>query len=48
MFSDVVMEVGKKYGLDTGDQVVKVGQEGDWIQIDYDGETGYVYSGLLQ
>ena len=35
-------------GLDTGDQVVKVGQEGDWIQIDYDGETGYVYSGLLQ
>ena len=35
-------------GLDAGDQVVKVGQEGDWIQIDYDGETGYVYSGLLQ
>ena len=35
-------------GLDAGDQVVKVAQEGDWIQIDYDGETGYVYSGLLQ
>ncbi|MBU5482328.1 SH3 domain-containing protein [Blautia sp. MSJ-19] len=35
-------------GLDEGDQVQKLGQEGDWIQIEYDGQTGYVYSGLLQ
>jgi len=35
-------------GLDEGDQVQKMGQEGDWIQIEYDGQTGYVYSGLLQ
>ena len=35
-------------GLDEGDQVQVLGQEGDWIQIEYDGQTGYVYSGLLQ
>ena len=29
-------------------QVQVLGQEGDWIQIEYDGQTGYVYSGLLQ
>ena len=35
-------------GLDEGDVVQVLGQEGDWIQIEYDGQTGYVYSGLLQ
>ena len=35
-------------GLDEGDQVQVLGQEGDWVQIEYDGQTGYVYSGLLQ
>ena len=35
-------------GLDEGTEVTKTGQEGDWIQIDYEGQTGYVYSGLLQ
>ena len=31
-----------------GTEVEKKGQEGDWIQVDYDGQTGYVYSGLLE
>ena len=35
-------------GLEAGDQVTKLGQEGDWIQIEYEGQTAYVYSGLLQ
>ena len=35
-------------GLDEGDVVQVLGKEGDWIQIEYDGQTGYVYSGLLQ
>ena len=32
----------------SGTEVEKKGQEGDWIQVDYDGQTGYVYSGLLE
>lgn len=35
-------------GLEEGDQIEKKGQEGDWIQIEYEGEVGYVYSELLQ
>lgn len=35
-------------GLDEGDEVEKLGQEGEWIQIEYDGETGYVHSSLLE
>ena len=35
-------------GLDEGTEVEKLGQEGDWIQIEYEGQTGYVYSGLLE
>ena len=35
-------------GLDEGTQVEKTGQEGDWIQIDYEGQTGYVFSSLLE
>ena len=35
-------------GLDAGDEVVKQGQDGEWIQIEYEGETGYVHSSLLE
>ena len=35
-------------GLDEGTQVEKTGQEGDWIQINYEGQTGYVFSSLLE
>ena len=35
-------------GFSAGTEVEKKGQEGDWIQVDYDGQTGYVYSGLLE
>lgn len=35
-------------GLEEGDQIEKLGQEGDWIQIEYEGQTGYVYCELLQ
>lgn len=35
-------------GLDAGTQVEKKGQEGEWIQIDYEGQTGYVHSSLLE
>ncbi len=34
--------------LDEGQEVEKLGQEGDWIQIEYEGQTGYVYSSLLE
>lgn len=34
-------------GLATGDEVEKKGAEGEWIQIEYEGETGYVHSSLL-
>lgn len=35
-------------GLDEGTQVTQTGSEGEWIKIDYEGETGYVYADLLQ
>ena len=35
-------------GLSAGTEVEKKGQEGDWVQVDYDGQTGYIYSGLLE
>lgn len=35
-------------GLSTGTQVEKKGVEGDWVQIDYEGQTGYVHSSLLE
>lgn len=35
-------------GLDAGTQVEKKGQEGDWVQIEYDGQTAYVHSSLLE
>ena len=35
-------------GLDAGTQVEKLGQEGEWVQIEYDGQTAYVHSSLLE
>ena len=35
-------------GLAAGTQVEKKGQEGEWIQIDYEGQKGYVHSSLLE
>lgn len=34
--------------LEEGDQVKKIGVEGDWIQVEFDNETGYVFHSLLQ
>lgn len=35
-------------GLDEGTQIEKKGQEDDWIQIEYEGQTAYVHSSLLE
>ena len=35
-------------GLAAGTEVVKEGESGDWIQIDYEGTTAYVHSSLLE
>ena len=35
-------------GVPYGEQVQKIGEEGEWIQIQYDGITGYVYNTLLE
>ncbi len=35
-------------GLEAGTEVEKLGQEGEWVQIDYNGQTGYVHSSLLE
>ena len=34
--------------ISAGEQVEKTGVEGDWIQVTYDGETGYVFGELLE
>ncbi len=34
--------------LEIGAQVEKIGQEGDWIEVKYDGGTGYIHSSLLE
>ncbi len=34
-------------GLAPGDEVEKKGEEGEWVQIEYEGQTGYVHSSLL-
>ena len=34
--------------ISAGDQVEKQGTEGEWVQIDYDGETGYIRGDLLE
>ena len=31
-----------------GDQVQKTGTDGEWVQIDYDGQTGYIRGDLLE
>ena len=35
-------------GLEAGTEVESRGVEGEWVQIDYDGQTGYVHSSLLE
>lgn len=35
-------------GIPAGTQVKKLGTEGDWVKVEYNGETGYVYGELLQ
>lgn len=34
--------------LSTGTEVEKIGQEGDWIQVSYNGNTGYIHNSLLE
>lgn len=34
--------------ISAGTQVEEKGTEGDWTKIDYEGQTGYVYSSLLE
>lgn len=34
--------------ISAGDQVQKTGTDGEWIQIDYDGQTGYIRGDLLE
>lgn len=33
--------------LEGGEQVKKLGVDGEWIQIEYEGQTGYVFNSLL-
>ena len=35
-------------GYDEGMQVEKLGEEGDWIKIEYEGQTGYIHNSLLE
>ena len=34
--------------ISEGEQVEKTGTDGEWVQIDYDGETGYIRGDLLE
>lgn len=34
--------------LNAGNTVTKTGMEGDWIQVEFEGQTGYIFSELLQ
>ncbi|MGI6070330.1 MAG: SH3 domain-containing protein [Blautia sp.] len=34
--------------LSAGDTITKTGMEGDWVQVEYEGETGYIFSELLR
>ena len=34
--------------ISAGEQVEKKGTDGEWVQIDYDGETGYIRGDLLE
>ena len=31
-----------------GEEVTRVGEEGEWVQVEYDGQTGYIYGELLE
>ena len=31
-------------GYSAGTEVTKTGEEGEWVQIDYEGETGYIHN----
>ena len=33
--------------ISEGEQVEKTGTDGEWVQIDYDGQTGYIRGDLL-
>ena len=35
-------------GLSAGTEVEKKGEDGEWVQIDYDGTEAYVHNSLLQ
>lgn len=35
-------------GYDAGMEVEKLGQDGEWVQIEYEGQTGYIHSSLLE
>lgn len=34
--------------LSAGTEVEKKGEDGEWVQIDYDGTEAYVHNSLLQ
>ena len=34
--------------ISAGDQIQKTGTDGEWVQIDYDGQTGYIRGDLLE
>ena len=36
------------FTLSAGTQVEKTGEEGEWIQINYNGQTGYIHNSLLE
>ncbi len=31
-----------------GDEVTRIGVEGDWVQVEYEGQTGYIFGELLE
>lgn len=35
-------------GVEAGGEVTRLGTEGDWVQIEYEGQTGYIYGELLE
>lgn len=35
-------------GVQGGEEVTQTGSEGDWIKIEYEGQTGYIYGELLE
>ena len=35
-------------GVEAGGKVTRLSTEGDWVQIEYEGQTGYIYGELLE